>query len=218
MDKGLLENMTRVAHIIGNGDNAQLYKPAKGFKIACNQAPFPIHNLYASCIVDFKMSAALTEGSVQIDGDWVLGFRPKVWYDNNKGNFKMRFGHKIKEFYTYVPPYTKLEPHETEGNMYTNFNCGHMATHYTANRLKADEIHMYGFDSIFDMNLRSYTDFVLNSDRGASNNVRLNDKWRPIWEGIFNEFKNTKFVLHHKHNDSKIKLPENVEVFVHKNS
>jgi hypothetical protein len=203
--------MTRVAHIIGNGDNAQMYKPAKGIKIACNLAPIEIPNLFASCIVDFKMSGALTEGSVEIPGDWVLGFRPKVWYEQNKGNFKMRFGHKIKEFYTELPAYT-MNPGEQEGNGYTNFNCGHMATHYTANKIKADEIHMYGFDSLFDMNLRSYTDFVLQSDRGATNNVRLNDRWRPVWEGIFKEFSNTQFVLHHKHDALKIKAPPNVEV------
>ena len=134
--------MSRVAHVIGNGDQAQLYTPSKGIKIACNQPPMPIPNLFASCIVDFKMSAALTEGSVEIHGDWVLGYRPKIWYDQNNGNFKMRFGHKIKEFYTYLPPYTKLFPDENEGNMYTNFNCGHLAVHYTANRLKPEEIHM----------------------------------------------------------------------------
>jgi hypothetical protein len=204
--------MTRVAHIIGNGDNAQMYKPAKGLKIACNQAPMPIENLYTSCIVDFKMCAALTEGSVVINGNWTLGFRPKVWYDQNRGNFKMKFGHKIREFYTEIPPYTKLQPNETIGQMYTNFNCGHFATHYTANRLKATEIHMYGFDSLFDMNLRSYTDFVLQSDRGATNNVRLNDRWRPIWNGIFNEFKDTQFVLYHKHDQIKIPVPKNVEI------
>lgn len=204
--------MTRVAHIIGNGDNAQMYKPAKGLKIACNQAPMPIENLYTSCIVDFKMCAALTEGSVVINGNWTLGFRPKVWYDQNRGNFKMKFGHKIREFYTEIPPYTKLRPDETIGNMYTNLNCGHFAAHYTANRLKATEIHMYGFDSLFDMNLRSYTDFVLQSDRGATNNVRLNDRWRPIWNGIFNEFKDTQFILYHKHDQIKIPVPKNVEI------
>ena len=210
--------MSRVAHVIGNGDQAQLYRPSKGIKIACNQPPLEIPNLYASCIVDFKMSAALTEGSVIIPGDWVCGYRPKIWYEQNRGNFKMRFGHKIKEFYTVIPPYTKLEPNETIGNMYTNFNCGHMAVHYTANRLKPDILHMYGFDSIFDMNMRSYTDLVLNSDRGASNNVRLADRWRPIWKGIFNEFKDITFVIHHNHNQAKIELPDNVEIYAHKNS
>ena len=204
--------MTRVAHVIGNGDQAGLYKPSKGLKVACNQAPFTIENLYTSCIVDFKMCAALSEGSVVIDGNWTLGFRPKIWYDQNKANFKMRFGHKIRGFYTHLPPYTKLTPQDDRGMMYTNFNCSHFAVHYTANQLKADEIHMYGFDSLFDMNLRSYTDFVLNSDRGATNNVRLNDKWRPIWSSIFNEFKDKQFILYHNHDQFKLPKPENVEI------
>ena len=204
--------MTRVAHVIGNGDQAGLYKPSKGLKVACNQAPLTIENLYTSCIVDFKMCAALSEGSVVIDGNWTLGFRPKIWYDQNKDNFKMRFGNKIRGFYTHLPPYTKLTPQDDRGMMYTNFNCGHFAVHYTANQLKADEIHMYGFDSLFDMNLRSYTDFVLNSDRGATNNVRLNDKWRPIWGSIFNEFKDKQFILYHNHDQFKLPKPENVEI------
>ena len=207
--------MTRAAHIIGNGDSAQLFKPAKGFKIVCNQPPMHVNNCYASCIVDFKMAAALTEGSVQIPYDWVLGFRPKVWYDQNRGNFKMKFGHKIKEFYTDLPEYARF-PGDSKAMGYTNFNCGHMAAHYTANRLKATEIHMYGFDSLFDMNLRSYSDLVLFSDRESVNNVRLNNKWRPIWQGLFNEFSDVKFVLHHKHDQLKIKTKDNVEFFVHK--
>ena len=206
--------MTKVAHIIGNGDQVGLCKPSKGLKIACNQPPFS-ENYYTSCIVDFKMCAALTEGSVDIQYDWTLGFRPKVWYDQNRGNFKMKFGHKIKEFYTNLPNYAVF-PGEQVANGYTNFNCGHMAAHYTANKLKCDEIHMYGFDSLFDMNLRSYTDFVLQSDRGATNNVRLNDRWRPIWEGIFNEFKDVQWVLHHNHDQIKLKIPKNVEINVKK--
>jgi hypothetical protein len=37
--------MTRVAHIIGNGDNAPMYKPAKGLKITCNLPPFTVGKL-----------------------------------------------------------------------------------------------------------------------------------------------------------------------------
>jgi hypothetical protein len=206
--------MGRVAHIIGNGDQAQLYKHAQGIKIVCNQPPMDVKDCYASCIVDFKMTSALAEGSVNIPYDWVMGFRPKIWYENNKNNFKMKFGHKIKEFYTTLPKYA-IWPGQTVGNGYTNFNCGHMAAHYVANKIKADEIHMYGFDSLFDMNLRSYTDLVLQSDRGAVNNVRLNDKWRPIWMNIFKEFKDTKWVLHHNHDELKFTKGDNVEIFVH---
>ena len=196
--------MSRTVHVIGNGDNATMYKPAKGIKVTCNIPPFEVANVYTTCLVDFKMMKAMTEGSVTVPGEWTLGHRPKIWMQNNP-NFYMQVAQHIKGFYLDLPDYVQN---------YTDFNCGHMAVHYTANRLKPDILHMYGFDSIFDMNLRSYTDFVLNSDRGATNNVRLADRWRPIWNGIFGEFKNTQFVLHHIHNQSKIQLPDNVEVYV----
>jgi hypothetical protein len=194
--------MAKVAHIIGNGDNAVMYKPSKGFKITCNLPPFTINNVYTTCIVDFKMMNAINEGSVVVPGDWTLGARPKKWCELNP-SFHMKYASQIKGFYTTLPKYA--------GN-FTNFNCGHMATHYTANKLKCDEIHMYGFDSIFDMNLRSSSDLFLTSDRQANNNVRLTGNWRPIWSDMFKQFSNTQFILYHKHSDIKIKLPTNVEV------
>ena len=203
--------MTKVAHVIGNGDMASMYKPAKGLKLTCNIPPFSINNVYATAIVDFKMCAAISEGSVEVPGEWVCGYRPKV-YCEKYPNFYMKFAHKIKEFYTTIPSYTKMKSNETVGNMYTNFNCGHFITHYTANKLGAEEIHLYGFDSIFDWNVRSFTDLVLNSDRGNINNNRLINNWRPIWNGIFKEFSDRQFILYHKHTDSKIPLPKNVEI------
>ena len=71
---------------------------------------------------------------------------------------------------------------------------------------------MYGFDSIFDFNLVSTTDLVLNSPRDASNTHRLAENWRPIWEGLFREFPDTQFVVYHNHGHSKINLPQNVDV------
>lgn len=198
--------MTRVAHVIGNGDSAALYKPSKGLKVTCNLPPFHVDNVYTTCMVDFKMMKAITEGSVSVPGDWVLGFRPKKWCEANP-QFHMKYASQIKEFYTDLPKYAG-----EGGSGYTNFNCGHMAVHYTANRLKADEIHMYGFDSIIDFNLRSSTDFFLQSDRGLTNNNRLINNWRPIWNGLFDEFKDKKFIIHHRHNKVKEKLPDNVEV------
>lgn len=203
--------MAKVAHIIGNGDMAAMYKQAKGIKLTCNIPPFEVQNVYATGIIDFKMCMAINEGSVQVPGQWICGFRPKVYCDRNP-RFYMKYAQNIKEFYTTLPPYTKLTPQDDMGKMYTNFNCGHFVTHYAANKIKADEIHMYGFDSIFDFTVRSFTDLVLNSDRGDTNNNRLINNWRPIWNGIFNEFPDTQFVLYHKHADAKIQLPKNVEV------
>lgn len=87
-----------------------------------------------------------------------------------------------------------------------------MATHYACNRLKAKEVHLYGFDSVFDFNMNSFTDLVLASDRGLMNNQRLSSNWRPIWEHMFKEWPNVQFVFHYFHDKAKVKLQENVQV------
>jgi len=126
--------------------------------------------------------------------------------EKNPG-FRMQRAHQIKMFYTKLPKYA--------GN-YTDFNCGHMAVYCAAEYLKADVIHMYGFDSIFDFNLRSYTDTFINSDRGNMNNNRLSTNWRPLWMNMFKDFdgsgKNQKieFVLHHMHDNLKFNIGKNV--------
>lgn len=193
------------AHIIGNGKSAAGYRPDKGLKITCNLPPFAVENVYTTTIVDFKMCKAIDEGSVQIPGDWVLGARPRR-YCEMFPNFRMKYASQMKEFYLKLPKYAKD---------YTAFNCGHMATHYAANKLKCDEIHMYGFDTIFAFDITSTSDLVLKSDRQTGNTQRLTNNWRPIWEGIFNEFKDKQFVLYYyKEVEPLIKLPKNVEVVI----
>lgn len=194
--------MARVAHVIGNGDGAHLYQPAKGIKITCNLPPMAIEGVYTTCMVDFKMMKAINEGSVEVPGDWTLGFRPKKWCEMHP-EFHMKYARQIKYFYLDLPPYARN---------YTDFNCGHFAVHMTANRIEADEIHMYGFDSMFDHNMRSCTDVYLESDRSLQNNTRLMDNWRPIWMKLFDEFKDTQFFLHHDHDAIKFPKPNNVEI------
>jgi len=200
--------MARTVHVIGNGDWVHLYtrKERKGLNLTCNLAPFPYpDNHYATCIVDFKFMAAMTRGEVTVPGDWILGFRPKIWMDKNP-NFYVQKASQVKEFYTELPKYA--------GN-YTNFSCGHMAVYYAAQKLKAERIHMYGFDSIFDFNLRSVSDFILNSDRDKMNTNRLASNWRPIWTEMFKEFNNTEFVLHHVHDEFKLPISDNVRAEVY---
>jgi hypothetical protein len=202
--------MSKVVHVLGNGDKAVYYQREKreGTKILCNMPPFELDpkEVYATCMVDFKMMMALTEGSVNLDRyRWVLGTRPRMWMYERTA-FHLKYAPNVREFYTTVPDYA--------GNA-TNFNCGHMAVHYAATRHKADEINLYGFDTLFDFNMRSVTDLVLPSDRSDSNNYRLLNNWRPIWRDIFREFPNTKFVLHHNHDSLKIPKLDNVEVKVY---
>lgn len=199
--------MPRVVHVIGNGDTAQYYRdePRKGLKLTCNIPPFPVEDAYGTVMVDFKMMRALTKGELTLPGDWILGFRPKIWMEKQP-EWYVKMSTQVKEFYLTLPKYCAN---------YTDFNCGHMATHYACSKFKPDVVHMWGFDSIFDMNLKSCSDFYLPSPRDENSNVRLNGNWRPVWDGIFNEFKDVKFVLHHKHDHIKIKKPNNVEVEVH---
>lgn len=195
--------MTRTVHIIGNGDCAVFYKPSPGIKLTCNMPAFDIADVYGTVMVDFKMMKALYESQLQLDAyDWILGHRPKLWMEM-KPDFYLRYSKNVKEFYTHLPEYCPTA---------TEFNCGHMATHYAASKLKANEIHMYGFDSLFDMNLRSVTDTYLISDRSDLNSFRLNSNWRPIWKNIFEEFPEVKFVLYHKHDMIKIPVPSNVHI------
>jgi len=196
--------MGRVVHVIGNGDGANLYKPSNGIKLTCNLPPFPVEDVYATCMVDFKMMGAIEDGSLQVGGEWILGARPHLWCQK-KPNFYMKHAPQIKEFYLHLPEYVKD---------YTDFNCGHFAVNYALNKLKAEEVHMYGFDSIFDFNMKSCTDFYLNSDRADPNSFRLMNNWRPVWENMFKEYADRKIVLHHRHDGLRLKVDDNVEIRV----
>lgn len=195
----------KVGHLIGNGQSSSFYKPQPGLKLTCNLPPFPVEDAFATVMVDFKMMKAITDGSLTVPGDWILGYRPKIWCDKHP-SFYIQHAPHIREFYTKLPPYSPD---------YTAFSCGHMAAHYMATRHRPDTIHMYGFDSIFDFDMRSCSDFYLQSNRDATNTARLAKNWRSIWPSLFEEFSTTKFVLHHYHDKAKIKLPKNVDVEVH---
>ena len=133
------KNKMRVGHVIGNGDGAiTSYKPTKGFKITCNLPPMHVPNTYGTCLVDFKMMRAISTGAVQVPGDWIMGVRPKH-YISEHPNFLLKYCQLFKEYYEVLPDYVKT---------YTDLNCGHFATHYTANHLKCEEIHMHGLSLI----------------------------------------------------------------------
>jgi hypothetical protein len=193
--------MGDVAHVIGNGKSAGMYSSARGLKIACNMPQAHIDNLYATVMVDFKMMKAIHEGILRVPGDWVLGARPKKWMEM-RNDFHMKYATQVKEFYLVLPKYAAN---------YTDFNCGHMAVHWAANKLERKEIHMYGFDSIFGFDITSAVDLILPSPRDNLSTQRLTENWRPIWFHMFREFPNTQFIIHQGKGHSLIKLPENVE-------
>lgn len=219
---GKIKMTKRVWHVLGNGDKAGLFneEPQEGKLLLCNMPPFEVtrNRVFATVMVDFKMMMALTEGSLNLDMyPWILGNRPRIWMDEpSQSSFYLKYAPNIKEFYLKVPEYCGPVGSPESA---TNFNCGHMAVHYAANKQKAEEIHIWGFDSLFDFNMRSITDLYLSSDRSDTNNYRLIEKWRPIWYHLFREFPDTHFFLHHDHADLKIPNPgKNLTVVVHKRS
>ena len=64
--------------------------------------------------------------------------------------------------------------------------------------------------------MRSFSDLVLDSDRGNINNNRLATFWRPIWTEMWKEFENVQFVLHHTHDKFKVKRSDNVTCRVYR--
>lgn len=201
------EQKSKVAHIIGNGRSSSMFDhDSKGYRITCNLPPFEIKNVYTTCIVDFKMMNAITKGEIQVPGYWVLGYRPKIWCDQHPA-FYMKHSKQIRQFYTKLPKYVAN---------YTDFNCGHMATHYTASKLKPKTIHMYGFNSMFDFDLYSCTDFYLHSNRDTGITQRLTTRWRGIWPNLFAEFPDINFKLYNKHDNVKFEIPENVTIVTKK--
>lgn len=195
-------------HIIGNGQSSWYYEPDKpkpGIKLVCNLPPFNVPDAFGTVIVDFKMMRAIQEGSVIVPGPWILGKRPQL-HMQKFPNMYMKYAPIIKEFYTTLPSYVPN---------YTDFSCGHMATHYAAVKHKPDIIHMYGFDSVFDFDIRSISDFYLPSIRDDNNTLRLTKNWRSIWPPLWKEFPKIQFHLHHKHDKLKVEQPKNVKVILH---
>jgi hypothetical protein len=206
----------RRVNILGNGDHATLFqKGTEGDLLVCNMPPVELSNseVYASCMVDFKMMLALQKGEVELGQyDWILGTRPRRWMEMEPA-FYLKYSQNIRGFHTHIPPYAQLPGHKLS-EAATNYSCGHMAVDYACRIMKATEIHMYGFDAMFDMNLDSFTDTFLESNRSALNVHRMASNWRPIWSGFFREFSNVQFVIHHGHSDIKLKLPDNATVEV----
>lgn len=203
-------------NILGNGDHWKLFeRGSEGKLIVCNAPPidFTPEEVYATCMVDFKMMKALHEGKTNLGKyDWILGTRPRKWMEMQP-TFYLKYAQNIKGFHTHVPSYAKLPGHSLT-QAATNYSCGHMAVDYACRVMKATEVHLYGFDSMFDMNLKSHTDNFLQSDRSALNTHRMSSNWRPIWSKFFKEFDKTQFYIYHSHSGVKFHNNDNVNIIV----
>lgn len=198
------------AHLLGNGPSSQMFDHRtltdSDKVIVCNKPTVePSYPVHACVMVDYKMMKALRDDHADLGQyEWVLGNRPKKFMETSANHsFYLKHASHIKQFYTHIPKYAENA---------TALNCGMLAAHYICSKLRPKQLHMYGFDSLFDHNLVSSTDCWLESNRSDINNLRLLDSWRPVWEGIFNEFSDIQFTLHHIHSNAKVHFPSNVDV------
>jgi len=208
--------VTDEVHLVGNGPTAALYleAPRKGPKMTCNLPPFTVEGAFATAMVDFKMMRAIQDGSVTVPGEWVLGYRPKIHMQRNS-SMHMKYAKQIKEFYLTLPKYLIDLNGGDVGKAYTDFSCGHFATHYLCTKGKPRTLHLYGFDSLLDFDLRSGTDTYLFSERNTPTTARLTNNWRRVWPHMFKEFHDVQFVLHARHDDLKIEKPDNLQIEVY---
>ena len=203
-------------NVLGNGDHAHMFeRGTSGKLLICNMPPFeiPRNEVFATCMVDYKMMLALTKGEIKLDMyDWILGTRPRHWMEMQP-SFYLKYSQNIKAFHQYVPDYAQL-PGQNEAQAATNYSCGHMAIDYACRIQNASEVHVYGFDSMFETSLRSYTDLLLESDRSRENTYRLAGNWRPVFSYLFAEFKDTQFYLYHSHDRIQFPIGDNVTIVV----
>lgn len=131
-------------NVLGNGDNAFQYeRGTPGKLLICNMPPFEIPNneVFATCMVDYKMMVALANKHIKLDMyDWILGTRPRHWMEMQP-QFYLKYAQKIKAMHTHIPSYAKLQG-QNEAQAATNYSCGHMAVDYACRVQKATEVHI----------------------------------------------------------------------------
>lgn len=141
--------------IIGNGASNSLYQPTSDYVIACN---IPQHSIKYNClsIIDTRPLTYMRE----------TGWRARV---------PIYCTQQVKE---------QARKLNIEGDWFdvyerkNRWNSGHHAVDYHASM--AQEMHLYGFDSLFSNDLTSQCDTII--PRYAR--PPLNKYWHPIWDII----------------------------------
>jgi hypothetical protein len=154
-------------HVIGNGASNSLFDIENEYRCVCN---IPQHNIPYNSIA-------------------IIDLIVVNWMNDNGWNPS-------------VPVLTtnKVKQHAIKRNrqghwfdvfeIKSRYSAGHHAVEYHAPM--TDEVHMWGFDSIWTNDYTSQMDNLV--PRGKRPN--LNQQWIPHWQNIFDANKNTQFIIH----------------------
>jgi len=161
--------MAKIINIVGNGSSSRLFKHMGLFTVACNIPPKNIQYNTLSII----------------DNQPILWMKTNSWQPRvpvlctesvkNMAQSKGRTG-------DWRAVYEKT----------SRWNSGHHAVKYFCETQSVDQIHLWGFDSVYTEDLTSVQDSVIIRHRRPN----LNQHWRPIWNTLFDSFPNTEMIFH----------------------
>jgi len=154
-------------HVIGNGASNRLFDADGEYRIACN---IPQHSIpyNALAIIDLIVVNWMR------DNGWNPA-KPVLCTQQVKDHAvkRNREGHWFAEF-----------------NKVHRFSAGHHAVLHHAPM--TEEIHMWGFDSIWADDYGSQVDCII--PRPSRPNLNLH--WIPHWRSVFKQNENTEFFIH----------------------
>ena len=172
-------------HILGNGPSLLNFDKSTGIRVGCNFAQ-PDLNPDWTMIADIKPVKKLYEG-YQLVCPAVLSERANDYI--HKKTIKLSEDRiQIRR----VVPFIKYEDiHEKWG-----MNSAQHAVHYALEENQADEVHLWGCDSLWSTNIESSTDALVHKDLVFMNSQNIYFTWRDYWNRIFEDNPKTIFVVH----------------------
>ena len=164
------------AHILGNGPSIKLYEPCNGFVIGCNIQQHPVNVSVVLDVRPFHLYMAnrqLFQGKPLITSQYAMnGMRHKNLEQELDIIYKVPY---VDEF----------------------ISAGHVAAQWAIDN-NYDEIHLWGFDSIWADTQETKTDALIMRDRQQHD---LFIYWRIEWQ----PFKQYNIIVHNTTEGTQLK-------------
>lgn len=146
------------AHILGNGPSINLYSPTDGYVIGCN---FHKHPVDLTVLVDCK-PFMIYKGNRSLLPNRKLITSKYAWRTIEEQELEGEF--------EFVHVVEQLEQYKS---------AGHIATDWALQN-GYDEIHLWGFNSIFEDSQETKTDLIVPRSRAQFDLfIHWREKWQP---------------------------------------